>query len=158
MHYITYYSLAFSKSLLKLLIKYLRPVTTIYAKIKLAPNISITCSFIAVKCNNFLNKIAAKKNPTAVVVHKNVLILLNGLHASITAKMLTPPIIKYIRVCDSSIFNPIPDLVNVISMILIIIVKAYGNAFLITVRKKVPFNGFEFSKKDKKNEKEKKFI
>lgn len=113
-------------------------------KINAATSIIITCSVIPVKCNMFLNKIAAKKNPIAVVVHKNVLILLNGLQASITAKILTPPIIKYIKVCASPVLNPKPSLENVNSTILIIMVKAYGIAFCITVLKKVPLKVSNF--------------
>ena len=63
-----------------------------YAKIKLTINIINIFSVIGAKCNKFLNKNTANKYPSAVVVHKNVLILVNGLHASITANTLIPPI------------------------------------------------------------------
>ena len=118
-------------------------------------NIIISFSPIGYKCNKSLNKYTAKINPIAVVVHKKVLILLNGLQAAITANILTPPIIKYIIVVDSSCDNPNPWPVKVNMIILMIIVSEYGSAFLITVFKKVPLIGFEFDKNDKKNDKRK---
>ena len=53
----------------------------------------ISVLFNIFKHNSFLNNIVAIKNPIAVVDDKKILILVNGLHTLITAKILVNPII-----------------------------------------------------------------
>ena len=111
-------------------------------------------SFIVISdiCNMLLNKYTATKKPTNVVLNKNACNLLNGIHTSKTARILTNPISKYIIVTSGPSAIPSTGPIYVKNMMLSNITIANGAAFRRTVCKNMPLTGLLFGSNDIKND------